>query len=84
MISGLFFGGNGDLLYNTYMKNATVNHPDQMNEFEMILVDRYMQENRPTTLYTMTPGNNCIWVYFGNQNWYFIFRNGKIADIQID
>jgi hypothetical protein len=43
-----------------------------------------MQENRPTTLYTMTPGNNCIWVYFGNQNWYFIFRNGKIADIQID
>jgi hypothetical protein len=32
----------------------------------------------------MTPGNECIWVYYGSINLYFVFRAGKIADIQID
>ena len=66
------------------MKNATVNKAELMNEFEIIQVGEYMQEKHPLVQYTMTPGNNCIWVYFGSQNWYFIFRDGKIADIQID
>jgi hypothetical protein len=64
------------------MKNATVR--PGVNEFEAILVGNYMQEKHPEVHYTMTPGNNCIWVYFSTQNWYFIFRDGKIADIQID
>jgi hypothetical protein len=66
------------------MKNATINHADQMNEFEMMLVDKYMQEHSPNVLYTMTPGNKCIWVYYGSMNLYFIFRDGKIAEVQVD
>ena len=66
------------------MKNASVINPKLMNEFEMILVDKYMQERHPTVLYTMAPGNDCIWVYYSFMNLYFIFRDGKIADVQID
>ena len=66
------------------MKNARVLDADRMNEFEMLAVGAYMEKNHPSRLYTMTPGNQCIWVYLDSQNWYFIFRDGKIADIQID
>lgn len=66
------------------MKNATVSRLELMNEFEMILVDKYMQEKHPNTLYTMTPGNQCIWVYYGSINMYFVFKDGQIFDIQID
>lgn len=55
-----------------------------MNEFEMILVGEYMNKEHPNINYTMTPGNDCIWVYWSFMNLYFIFRNGKIAEIQID
>jgi hypothetical protein len=66
------------------MKNATVNHPHLLNEFEMFQVADWMKKTNPNVYYTMTPGNNCIWVYYGSMNLYFIFRDGKIADIQID
>jgi hypothetical protein len=36
------------------------------------------------THYTMTKGNDCIWVYYGHMNLYYIFRGGKLVDIQID
>lgn len=58
-----------------------------MNEFEMLLVQDYMDKRYPDTYYSMTPGHECIWVYWGSSvpmNLYFIFRDGKIADIQID
>lgn len=55
-----------------------------VNEFEAFQVSAYMEKNNPNVHYTMAPGNDCVWVYFGSQNWYFIFREGKIADIQID
>lgn len=55
-----------------------------MNEFEMIQVGKYMEQHHPNVLYTMTPGNACIWVYWSFMNLYFIFRDGKIADVQID
>lgn len=64
------------------MKNATIR--PGVNEFEAIQVGEYMDARHPSVHYTMTPGNDCVWVYFGSQNWYFIFRNGKIADVQID
>ena len=64
------------------MKNATIR--PGVNEFEAMLVGKYMEEHHPAAHYTMTPGNNCVWVYFGSQNWYFIFRDGKIVDVQID
>ncbi len=66
------------------MMNATVHHADKMNELEMIQVADYMEKQYPTVLYTMTPGNDCIWVYFSFMNLYFIFRNGRIADVQVD
>jgi hypothetical protein len=66
------------------MKNATIHHAELMNEFEMIQVAHHMEQTKPNVLYTMTPGNDCIWVYYGQLNLYYIFRNGKIADIQID
>jgi hypothetical protein len=66
------------------MKNATLSRPELLNEFEVILVADYMEKNHPNVHYTMTPGNKCIWVYYGSINMYFIFREGRIADIQID
>ena len=66
------------------MKNATVNNPSLLNEFEMIQVGEYMEKNEPDVHYTMAQGNDCIWVYYSFMNLYFIFRDGKIADIQID
>jgi hypothetical protein len=66
------------------MKNATVNKAEMMNEFEILQVADYMEQQHPKAHYTMTPGNDCIWVYYSHVNLYFIFRNGKIADVQID
>ena len=65
------------------MPNITV-HPE-LNPLEVLLVEDYMAANHPlTTAYTMTRGNDCIWVYYSYMNLYFIFRNGRIADVQID
>jgi hypothetical protein len=66
------------------IKNASLVNPQLMNEFEMIQVGDYMEKKHPKALYTMLPGNDCIWVYFSHFNFYFIFRDGKIADVQID
>ena len=70
------------LCYNLVMKNATIR--PGVNEFEAIRVADYMEKHSPDVFYTMTPGNNCVWVYYGSMNLYFIFREGKIVDVQID
>jgi hypothetical protein len=57
-------------------------HPD-LNPFEVLLVQEHYKK-RGIDYYTLTRGNDCIWAYYGQINEYFIFRNGKIADIQID
>ena len=65
------------------MSNITIN--PKLNPLEVIQVEDYMGKNYPkVTHYTMTEGNDCIWVYYSYVNLYFIFRNGKIHDIQID
>ena len=66
------------------MKNAVLRNADNLNEFEILLVADYMEKHSPGVHYTMTPGNNCIWVYYGMINQYFIFRDGRIVDVQID
>jgi len=59
-------------------------HPE-LNPLEVILVKDYMDKNNPrVTHYTMTRGNDCIWVYYSYMNLYFIFHGGKIHDVQID
>lgn len=56
-----------------------------LNPLEVILVEDYMTKVFPkVTHYTMTEGNDCVWVYYSHMNLYFIFRDGKIADVQID
>ena len=65
------------------MSDITIN--PTLNPLEVILVEEYMAKHSPkVTAYTMTRGNDCIWVYYSYMNLYFIFRNGKIADVQID
>ena len=54
-----------------------------LNPFEVMLVAADL-EKKGITHYDMRPGNDCIWVNYGLVNCYYIFRNGKIADIQID
>lgn len=57
-------------------------HPD-LNPLEVMMVaDHY--EKRGITHYTLTKGNDCIWAYYGQINEYFIFRDGRLVDIQID
>jgi hypothetical protein len=65
------------------VRDITIN--PKLNPLEVILVEDYMTQHWPwVTHYTMTEGNDCIWVYYSNMNLYFIFHNGKIHDIQID
>jgi hypothetical protein len=65
------------------MSDARILNPELMNEFEMIQVMDRLQE-RGIKYYTMQPGNNCIWVSYNLVNCYYIFRGGKIVDIQYD
>lgn len=65
------------------MSNISI-YPD-LNPLEVIQVKDYMDKHNPqVTHYTMTRGNDCIWVYYSYMNLYFIFQGGKIRDIQID
>ena len=58
-----------------------------VNPFELIVVMDKLRE-RGTQRATVMPGNDCVWVASGSSscpiNEYFIFRGGKLVDIQID
>ena len=54
-----------------------------MNDFEVIMVADDLAK-KGIQHYSMRPGNNCIWVSYGLIDCYYIFRNGKIVDIQVD
>jgi hypothetical protein len=58
-----------------------------INEFELIVVLDYLKE-RGTEWADIMPGNDCVWVSTGSAsvpiNEYFIFRQGRLVDIQID
>lgn len=56
---------------------------EDLNPLEVILVEDDMAR-KGIKGYTMTKGNDCIWVYYGPMNLYYIFREGRIHDIQID
>jgi hypothetical protein len=55
----------------------------ELNSFEVLLVQDRLQK-QGVKHYEMRPGNNCIWVSYGLINEYYIFRDGKIVDIQTD
>ena len=41
-------------------------------------------ERKGIANYNMRQGNDCIWVDYRSVNCYYIFRDGKIADVQFD
>jgi hypothetical protein len=58
-----------------------------LNPIEVMQVEIDL-EKRKIKNYKLVPGNDCIWVQAGSSsiplNLYYIFRNGAIADVQID
>ena len=55
----------------------------KLNPLEvMVVVERL--KNKGVEHYTLTEGNNCIWAYYGVINEYYIFKDGRLVDIQID
>lgn len=58
-----------------------------INELELIVVMDHL-EKRGTRYANIYKGNDCIWVATGSSscpiNEYFIFREGRLVDIQID
>jgi hypothetical protein len=48
------------------------------------IVNDYMTATYPNMAYSTRKGNDCIWVSMGLVNMYFIIRDNKIADIQVD
>ena len=66
------------------MKNATVVRPEQLNEFELIQTCEDFERKYPGAQYTVRPGNRCIWVTAGVVDMYYIFKDGKIVDVQVD
>jgi hypothetical protein len=55
----------------------------RLNEFEVLLVAEYYKK-QGINHYDLIPGNDCIWAYHGRINEYFVFRDGKLVDIQTD
>jgi hypothetical protein len=68
--------------------NATVTKKvgiemNEVNSLEALLVQKDLQD-KGIENYTMRPGNDCIWVSYGLVDCYYIFREGRIVDIQFD
>lgn len=55
----------------------------EVNSLEALLVQKDLQD-KGIEHYTMRPGNDCIWVSYGRVDCYYIFREGRIVDIQVD
>jgi len=53
-----------------------------MTDFD--IVKNYMDAKYPQKTYAMRNGNKCVWVSMGLVDMYFILREGKIVDIQVD
>jgi len=60
---------------------------DKINELELIIVMDHIK-SKGIEWGTVYQGNGCIWLAAGSANrplnYYFIFRGGKLVDIDID
>ena len=58
-----------------------------MNEFEVMLVQKDLQDKGYHD-YQLQPGYDCVWAAVRSGamwlDFYYIFREGRIADIQVD
>ncbi len=57
-------------------------HP-RLNPLEVMIVCEELKR-KGIEHYTLTEGNDCIWAYYGRINEYYIFRDGRLVDVQID
>ena len=59
----------------------------KVNEFERLIVVEEMRKHGYTS-YEMRPGNDCVWVSVPRGGFslemYYIFRDGKLVEVQID
>jgi len=59
----------------------------RLNPLEVLIVAEQLKNMR-VAQYTLSPGNQCIWAYWGASscpiNAYFIFRDGLLVDTQFD
>jgi len=54
-----------------------------LNPLEVMIIAEELQKHG-VTYYDMRPGNDCVWVSYNRLETYWIFREGRLADIQID
>ena len=62
----------------------TINNADKLDPVQLLVVQDDMASKHPNLHYTITTGNDCIWVYWGSINLYYIFNGTKLVDVQID
>ncbi len=63
----------------------TINNADKLDPIQLMVVQEDIVRRHPNlSSYTITTGNNCIWVYWGGINLYYIFNGTKLVDVQID
>lgn len=48
------------------------------------IVNEYMARKYSAYTWVLKQGNNCVWVIMNNLNMYFIIKDNKIIDIQVD
>lgn len=65
------------------MKVELTIYDKEVNPLELIAVAVDL-DARGITHASIHKGNDCVWVSHGRLNEYYIFRDGKVVDIQID
>jgi len=65
------------------MNDIRVHYADQLNEFQLLQIMGDM-ESRGIKSYDVRPGNNCIWVSYSKVDCYYLFRDGRIVDVQFE
>ena len=61
----------------------TIRDKEYLDPIQLLAVHSDMQK-KGVTHYTVARGNDCIWVYYGSLNLYYIFNGSTIVDIQVD
>ena len=54
-----------------------------LNELEVMVVAEELKKLGVSS-YQLLRGNECIWASYGLINSYYIFREGRLVDVQID
>ena len=54
-----------------------------LNPLEVLVVAEELAKKN-VTHYTLIPGNDCVWAYYGSINEYYIFSQGLLVDVQTD